>query len=459
MLTTTTKLPAYTPTAGLAAGTYSWRVRKLDPDGSSGPWSAGVPTFVVAQVAPTLTSPAAAAKFTSAPLLFSWQAVAGAAAYLFESSASAGFTPTTEQVTTVMSTWAPTIAYPDRVTYFWRVKVLDGDGNVLATSAARTFDKDAVAPTVTAVSPTAGLAVDGTVTVTFSEPVKGVAAAGLTLRVAGTSTTVAGLVTPAAATVTSTATFRPTAALVPGQYYDLTVGTGITDVIGNPLTATTTRLRTATTFENTSPAVSEWWDTDAATGASGGSYLTSGVSGATVTFRFTGTTVSVVGRTSATGGYADMLIDGVKANPAAVSFYSPATAFGRTVFSKVGLANTAHTLVVRVLGTRPAGSTGTTVDLDAFMAPTAVQENSPAVTAGFARAGATAASGGTANVYVDGVLRGPVTFFAASPQYKATVYTTPTLADGVHTVRLVATGVVPAGSSGGVVTFDAVTLR
>ena len=495
VLSANTKLPSFTPSSGLAAGTYSWRVRKLDPDGNSGPWSTTVSVFTVSQTAPTLTSPADLTKVLSNNLFFTWLAVNGASSYLFESSASSGFSPTVEQVTTVMTAWAPTAAYPDRATYYWRIKVLDGDGNVMATSAVRRIDKDAVAPTVTLVTPTGGLAVDGTITVSFSEPVKGVSAAGLVLRIANTTTSVAGTVTPSSTTATTSATFKSTVPLIPGQYYDLTVGSGITDLVGNLLAVTTTRIRTAVAFENTSPALVERWDVDAATGASGGAYITSNTAGASTSFRFTGTAVSVLGHTSSTGGYADVYLDGVKKTATPISFYSATPAYQTPAYSTTGLTSAAHTLEVRVLGTKPAASTGTFVNLDAFVSGTTFQENSPAVTTRFGVVTTTGASGGTydvtaqeldttgaeyrfsfrgtgftwsatkqptggtAIVYIDGISYGEVKLWASSVQYKIPVFTSITIADGVHAVRVVATGVKPTGSTGTNITLDSVTTR
>lgn len=495
VLAAVTKLPSFTPNTALPAGTYSWRVRKLNPDQHGGAWSTSVPTFTVSRPAPTLTAPAHLATITNNNILFSWRAVAGASSYLFESSPSTSFTTLQEQVNTVMPAWAAVRYYPDRATYYWRVKVLDGKGNVMATSVIRRFAKDAARPTVAGVSPTTGLAVDGRITVTFSEPVKGISTTGLRLRIAGTTSTIAGAVTPAAGTGTTTATFRPLAPLVPGQYYELLVGSGITDLAGNPVTASITKVRTALTVENTSPALTRRWDVDTSAAASGGAYISARAAGATASFRFTGTAVSVLGRTSNASGYADIYIDGVKQNSTPVSFYSATVVDKRTMFAKTGLANTAHTLTIKVLGTKPAGSAGTNVDLDAFVAGVIYQESASMVTTGFARrtnslasggsydltpqtADGTGAeyqfsfrgtgftwtatklpSGGTATVFIDGVNRGSVTFFASSVRYRSTVYTSPTLTNGVHRVRLVATGAVPAGSAGTDVTLDTLVIR
>jgi hypothetical protein len=491
--TITTKLPAYTPKDPLAAGQYSWRVRKLDPSGNPGPWSTTVPTFTVLQPAPALTAPDDGAGFATNDLLFSWQGLAGASAYRFESSTSDVFATVLERKDTVMTSWAPTAAYVDGTRYWWRVRVLDGGGNVMADSLKRSFTKDSAAPRVTAVSPTTKLAVDGTITVTFSEPVKGVSTTSLTLRAAGSTAPLAGTVaTPT--TSPGTATFRPTSPLIPGQYYDVVADAGITDLMGNAIVPATTRVRAVQALENTSPAVSHRWDVDGATAASGGAYISSKLGGTTATFTFTGTDVKVIGRASAGGGNADVLIDGVR--QAGISFYNRTDVYKKLMYSKSGLSNAPHTLTVKVLGTKAAAASATNVDIDAFqVGGTLFQESSPAVTTRFLATGAATASagsydravqdrdpsgaeyrftfrgtgftwtatklpsGGSAGVYVNGVYKGTVSQYSKLPAYKAPVYSASGLVDGVYNVRLVLTGVVPAGSSGTYVSLDSVTTR
>lgn len=502
VLTATTRLPAFTPTSPLSAGSYSWRLRKLDPDAHPGPWApvppptgpTVVPTFRVDQAAPVLTAPAAGAALATSELLFSWDPVAGAASYRFESAASAAFTTTVERRTTVMSSWAAVAGYADRVPYFWRVRVLDGADNVMATSPVRAFTKDSTGPRVLSVASAAAVAADGPLTVTFNEPVRGVTAAAFALRAVGSTVALPGTATPAAGVTGSTATFRPTAPLVPGQYYDLTVGGAITDAYGNPIGGAPTRVRVATTLESTSPALTEAWDIDAAAAASGGGYASSRRAGSTVSFTFTGGTVSVLGHVSRLGGNADVYLDGVRQT--GISFYAATEAHRRVLYSRTGLADTAHTLTLRVLGTKPAAATSTAVDVDAFMAAGVThQETSPAVRTAFARvasATATAGSydstaqdrdttgaqyrfsfrgtgftwlgtrlptGGSATVYIDGAAAGTVSQYGATAAYRATVYRSPTLVDKVHQVRLVLTGVVPAGSRGTDVSLDAITVR
>ena len=188
VVSTVTKLAAYTPVDPLPVGDYSWRLRKLDADGNPGPWSTTLATFAVTQQHPDLLAPDDAAGFAANDLLFSWSAVPGAASYRFESSTSTSFGTLLERPTTVMTSWAPTAYHLDGSGTSGGYSVLDGAGNVTATSPVRAFIKDSAAPRVTAATPTAGLAVDGTVTATFNEPVRGLSTSGLVLTVAGTAT-------------------------------------------------------------------------------------------------------------------------------------------------------------------------------------------------------------------------------------------------------------------------------
>ena len=488
VLNVTTKLPAYTPDKSLAADTYSWRVRKLNPDGHSGPWSVldPVPTFIVDQPAPTPVQPANNAKVLTEDLLFTWAPVGGAAAYQFESSTSTSFAVVHERVTTVMTSWAPVQRYADRTTYYWRVKVLDGSSNVLATSAAIRFSTDAVAPQAT-VAPTTAVPVSGPITVTFDEPVTGVGNASVMLRRNGSGAGVAGTV---AATTPTTATFRPAVPLVPGAPYELVVGAPITDLADNPITPAVTPLRTETTIENTSPALTQLWTVEADTTADGGRLIKSDLAGSAAAVAFTGTSIAVLGRRSNVGGYADIYLDGVKQNTTPISFYSSSPSARQTVFSKTGLPDAAHTLTVRVLGTKATASAGTWVALDAFVAGTTYQENAAAVRTAFRRVTSSAAAGGSydvadaggadyrfsfhgrtfawtattlptggrATVYVDGTKVADVSQYSATARYKVRVFTAPTLAAGEHSVRIVVGTGRPAGSTGTDVTFDAVTV-
>jgi Bacterial Ig-like domain len=496
VLTQTTKFTAWTPTTALAGGTYAWRVRGNDADGRALPWSSGR-TFVLSKAAPALTNPANGAGFQTNSLFFTWTAVSGAVQYRFESSTSSSFSSIYSSQNTIMTAWAPTSAIADG-TYYWRVKVLDASGNTLATSSSRSFSKDTTKPTVTAKSPTSNAAINGSFTATFSEPVKGISATTFKMVVAGTATAIGGTVTPSSSsTLSTTAAFKPTVALVPGQSYTLTLTSGITDNAGNALATTTWTVRTSVTIDQTSPAMLEVWDRDTNASASGGSYGAARLSGAKTTFTFTGTNVTLLARKASDGGKADVYVDGAKVTT--IDFYNAATQWKNAIWTKAGLANAKHTVTVVVAGTKQAASSSTWVYVDAFKVGTTVYEESNAAVkdqhrrstnasayggsydvTNHAASGdtgdkplfkvvfkgtdllvyATKTSGsGKADIYIDGALKATVDLYAAATTYKVKVFDSAALVNGVHTLVIKANGAKAAASSSTSVSIDQVVTK
>jgi hypothetical protein len=427
-------------------------------------------------------------------VLFSWSPVVGAAAYKFQVSSSPSFATFVEQQDTVMTSWAPVARYTDGATYYWRVRVLDGAGNVLATSGTSSFLKDATPPTVSAVAPLTEVALLGPVTVTMSEPVTGVGNGSVVVTPVGSAAALAGTVNVSG----STLTWRPVSALTPGQSYTVHVPDTVTDLAGNPAAANSSTVRAALSVENDAPAWVRHWDSDSAAGASGGTSISASRAGDTVTLAFTGTSVSAKGLKAPAGGYSDVYVDGVRRVTA--SSYRSAAAYQQLLFSVGGLSSAAHVLQVRVLGTKPTGATGTNVDLDVFtVGTTPVQDTSAAVVQGFARVPTSSASGGSydllafsatgdnggkpmadvrfygtgvswyatksnrsgkAAVYVDGALKATVDLYASATTYKATAWTSPTLTKGLHTLRIVSLGAKGATASAGTdVSIDRVLVR
>ena len=86
---------------------------------------------------------------------------------------------------------------------------------------------------------------------------------------------------------------------------------------------------------------------------------------ARATFRFTGTDVAWIASRARGRGKAEVWLDGVRA--ATLDLYATSHTARTAVFARGGLAPGAHTLEVRVLGTRNARATGTRVDLDGFV--------------------------------------------------------------------------------------------
>lgn len=113
--------------------------------------------------------------------------------------------------------------------------------------------------------------------------------------------------------------------------------------------------------------------------ANGGAYRMSNVSGDTVTYTFTGTSIKWITPKGANMGKALVTIDGV--SKGTYDLYSASLLWNQQIaFS--GLTNSAHTIVVRVAGTKNANATGYNVGLDGFLvgsATTAVQESANSV--------------------------------------------------------------------------------
>jgi hypothetical protein len=487
-----TKLSAWSPTSSFAAGDYAWRVRRLDVTGKPGPWSAAR-TFTYELAAPTLVSPADDHNFSNNNVLFDWGAVQGAVQYRVQVSTASTFTSLYENQATVMTSWAPTKLYGDGG-YYWRVQVLDAAGNVLSTSAVRHFTKDGSPPIVTAKSPTSNASITGTFSVTFSEPVTGVTATTFKMVIAGTASLVAGAVATPSAT---TATFKPSAALMPGQSYTLSLTGGIEDLSGNPLIATSWTVRTALLVEQNSPATFEVWDRDYTSSASAGAYDGSRTSYSKTIFTFTGTNVTLLGRRATDGGYANVYLDGVYQGKA--TFYASTTQWKVPIYAKSGLADAKHTLDVRVTGTKPTASSNTWVYIDAFKVGTVSYEENHSAVRDYFKPVSTASAGGgsydttthtasgdtgtkpfyqvsfkgtgidwyatktassgTAAVYIDNVSRGSVNLYSASTVYKSRVYSSPTLTNGTHVLRIYLNGSKSTASKGYDVSLDWVTVR
>ena len=113
----------------------------------------------------------------------------------------------------------------------------DVAGNPLGSPFASSFRSDATGPTVTLVDPADGgsdVAVDKNVVVTFSEPMSRTATQGaFGLRRQGSTTKLGGAFTwnPAGTVMT----FNPSANLIAGTVYEISVTTAARDLAGNPL--------------------------------------------------------------------------------------------------------------------------------------------------------------------------------------------------------------------------------
>jgi hypothetical protein len=114
----------------------------------------------------------------------------------------------------------------------------------------------------------------------------------------------------------------------------------------------------------TNPKLAATWGTVRATGASAGGYAVSATAKATSSFTFRGTSVSWVTATAATMGKAKVYVDGVL--KAKVDNYS-AKARWNVRRSVSGLADTVHTVKVKVLGKKRAKATAANVVVDRWL--------------------------------------------------------------------------------------------
>jgi hypothetical protein len=331
---------------------------------------------------------------------------------------------------------------------------------------------DATVPTIASHSPASGWSLTGPLTIAFSEAVTGVSTSSVTVHAEAANVNVAGTIAKVDA---SHYTWTPASRLVPGETYRFSFTSAIHDLAGNAMTATYFTVRATTTVQNSSPAMHEYWDVDTNASASGGSYISSRVSGSRADLTFTATagqTVGVWGIRTPNGGNANIYLDGVLAsNP---SFYS-ATTVRNEVYLSGPLAAGSHTISIRPLGTKPSASTGTWVGIDNLTIGATVKQES-AFNQHFRRVSSSSASGGSydlmvhttdadtgprfqatvvgtgvkiyatktatsgsAKVYVDGVLKATINLNAASTTYKALVYSG-TFALGQHVIKLVAVG-------------------
>ncbi|MDU0312317.1 hypothetical protein RKE38_01360 [Phycicoccus sp. M110.8] len=156
----TTRSSSAVPTTALPAGSYGWRVRRIDINGNGGSWSAEVNTalasFTVQAPKPLLLSPTQGSTVQSSTLLLSWTSVPGATRYRVEASTNSGFTANIESLTTDLTSWAPGQLSPQwpNAAIYWRVTALDSSGAALATSSVGSFVRDrSTAGEFAAVSP------------------------------------------------------------------------------------------------------------------------------------------------------------------------------------------------------------------------------------------------------------------------------------------------------------------
>lgn len=370
------KLPSFAPTTGLVAGTYSWRVARIDASGNPGPFvpaaslDAVVPTFTVAAPAASLTSPSNGAILGGNSLLFTWSEVPGAATYQFEVTGPTGPNSTTTNSSVLTGAFAPTTAYKDG-SFTWKVKAKDGAGNIISTSATGTFTHDGTGPTASIDVSAGPVGLRPSLPVTFSEPTFGITSSTVRLTKTGSVAVAASLVcSDAIATVVPCSggdikkvVVKPSADVVPGETYTVNVSAGLTDVLGNAGLATTKVFRAITAVEQNSASVKYvgTWTTVTTSAASGGSYKKATATTASASWTFRGSSARVSYVASKAAGKAKIYVDGVLR--LTLDMYSSSTVKKTYALS---LPVGGHTVKVVPSGTKGGVSTSTAINVDGF---------------------------------------------------------------------------------------------
>jgi cell wall-associated NlpC family hydrolase/N-acetylmuramoyl-L-alanine amidase len=106
------------------------------------------------------------------------------------------------------------------------------------------------------------------------------------------------------------------------------------------------------------------WTTAATWSASGGSFNSTGATGAAVLVNFTGTSVKLYARTTPWYGKARVCLDGDWSTAQLVDFYSPTTLYKQPVYERTGLSDDLHTLAIKCIG--ETSSSGNAISLDAL---------------------------------------------------------------------------------------------
>lgn len=320
-----------------------------------------------------------------------------------------------------------------------------------------------------AVSVTTPATLDGTIAARLETNVDAIdATTDIGLRIKGAASALAS--TKTVATDGRTVLITPTAPLVAGQQYEVTVNSRGASALtsgGLPLAPSATGFRATTTLGESSPASVVAWRKVTASTALGGSYVTERTAGASAKFTFSGPSVALLTRKGPGEGKAVVSVGAVSKT---IDLYS-ATAVNRFKIALTGLGAGPHTLTVKVLGARNAKSTGTSVAIDGISVGSTTA-SSPAITAGWAPVTSSVATAkryirsqqagstytvtfrgtrinwltlagpdfGDAKVVIDGKAKGTFAFYATATKPRTVSFTG--LTDSVHklTVTVLGTG-------------------
>jgi Divergent InlB B-repeat domain len=269
-------------------------------------------------------------------------------------------------------------------------------------------------------------------------------------------------------------------------------GSGVCQVTMSAATGATATFaqNPLTTIDDNDPAIAyNGWAATLDATANGGAYRSSVVTADKLTWVSpVSTTFTWVTRVGPDRGIAGVTIDGV-AQPN-VDLYAATP--GSSSKTYAGLANQAHTVVIKVTGKKNGASTGKGVALDAFVVgATTVQESDPSVVfdtwksaaqakayGGRYRSAAAATASvsvtftgtsidwiaatgtvfGKASVTIDGVPQGTVDLYTAAPHWKVP-FTFGGLSAGPHTMVIQVLGQKNASSTGTKVIIDGFTIH
>jgi lysozyme len=283
-----------------------------------------------------------------------------------------------------------------------------------------------------------------------------------------------------------TAVVQPLAPLVPGETYQAVVNPAVVPVAvvdrsGNPAPTTTQDFAAPAEVEETSPAVAYDWRTVANRHVYGRSYAVGDVAGASVSYAFTGRSVTWYTVTGPAQGRAAVRIDGRWVGTFDQYAARPGFKVGR---SFTGLERGTHTISVRVVGAGSPDASDALVVVDAFEPAGDVVQN-PVLHATWGTVEAVRASGGAvsasdlarssaqvtfrgtgvvwttlrgrdqgrAAIYVDGLLVRTVDNYAPERMF-GVARTVSGLVDGIHTLRIVVLGEARPAATGALVSID-----
>jgi GH25 family lysozyme M1 (1,4-beta-N-acetylmuramidase) len=371
-------------------------------------------------------------------------------------------------------------------------------GCVDADWHAGTSLEEVTIPSPDVTVPTAAIAAPGGLgrpaVISFSEPVHDVTPGNVSLWQPDPGTAVPatlGCVSGKGADVDCMAgpvrsvTLQPAAPFVAGETYSILVNPSvasplIVDRAGNAVAATQQDFTSPLDAEENSPGIAYAWRSVKNRHAYGRSYEAEHLAGATYSVTFPGRSVTWYTVTGPAQGRAEVVIDG--RSRGVFDQYAPRADF-KVARRFTGLAGGWHTIEVRVRGSHAKPWTDTQVAVDAFAFGSRIVTNPEGVVSwrrvhvagasgsvaisDTARTSATFAFRGTgvdwytvrgpeqgrAAVYVDDVLIRTVDNYAASPTPGALRSVTG-LADGVHTLRIVALGQARPKADGALVSVD-----